>query len=79
VRVSIIHMCLSVRGALMNWNARQLGTIFRDENGKRVPWREAKVELMDHLVAGREVLPIGECDNFDWKKGCLGHEKEAAE
>jgi len=22
---------------------------------------------------GRKVIPLGECDNFDYQEGCLGH------
>jgi hypothetical protein len=36
--------------------------------------REAFNALCDELVKGRRVLPCGECDNFDFQKGCLGHQ-----
>jgi hypothetical protein len=29
--------------------------------------------FMDHLAEGHEVIPGSECDNFDFKTGCLGH------
>lgn len=29
---------------------------------------------MDKLAAGHEVIPVGDCDNFDFKEGCQGHE-----
>jgi hypothetical protein len=29
--------------------------------------------MYDELAKGHEVLPLGECDNFDFIKGCQGH------
>ncbi|HWQ32277.1 MAG TPA: hypothetical protein VNQ79_05285 [Blastocatellia bacterium] len=78
----IIHVCLSVRGALsLNRRefARQFRNVVKDENGRTLSPDEFRNRLMDELSKGREVLPIGECDNFDWKQGCRGHkESEAA-
>jgi hypothetical protein len=32
--------------------------------------------LMNELLKGHELIPFGECDNFDYKdKGCMGHTK----
>lgn len=66
------HLCLSVRGAL-NQPKRQLKGWLRDDDGKLLTPDEARNALMDELAKGREVLPIGECDNFDYKTGCRGH------
>lgn len=70
----IMHMCLSVRGAL-SWPKKQLARMFRvDGNGR---WRtadEARHALLEALATGHEVLPIGvPCEGFDRKKGCPGH------
>lgn len=43
-------------------------------------WILSADEMRDFLyqqkAMGREVLPLGDCDNFDYKKGCLGHLEE---
>ena len=36
--------------------------------------KEIREFLQSQLDIGREVLPMGNCDNFDYQKGCLGHE-----
>jgi len=45
-----------------------------DDDGKRLTAEEAKEYLLDELAKGHEVLPLGECTNFDWKTGCKGHD-----
>lgn len=75
-----IHMCLSVRGALrwgnrefrqaLKWTKKSDGTAFANIE-------ELREELMDQLAQGHEVIPYGECDNFDPKTGCKGHEEKA--
>lgn len=68
----IVHMCLSVRGAL-NWPRRRLKGMFRDtETGRVLTPLEAREELLDHLSLGHEVIPMCQCPDFDFKKGCAG-------
>jgi hypothetical protein len=72
----IMHMCLSVRGALnwplreqkqaLKWCKREGGAPFRDV-------QELRSALMDELAQGHEVIPMTACDNFDFKTGCRGH------
>lgn len=72
----IIHLSLDVRGGMAN--ARDLvGHIAVDGKTLRtVP--EIRNFLQGMLDQGYEKIPMAECDNFDCKKGCLGHfyEKE---
>ena len=68
-----VHVCLDIRGALMNWSARDFATCFRHDDGRKMTAREAKNILMDELALGHEVIPCGPCDNFDYKTGCRGH------
>ncbi len=73
-----MHFCLSVRGALRSKD-RQLKVMFKDkETGRYVSAGKARDILMDHLAAGREVLPLGKCEGFDFKEGCPGHEQPEA-
>ena len=72
------HMCISVRGILRRTDRdlkRFLGACTKDDG---TPYRnidELKNELYDHLSQGHEVIPMGKCDNFDYKTGCRGHEE----
>lgn len=72
-----IHFAQSVRGAIeltidVHEEALEL---FKEEDGKSYKniylLRDA---LYDQLAQGHEMIKTGECDNWDWKKGCLGHE-----
>ncbi len=73
-----LHMCLSVRGALMNWTAKDFRTLFTRSDGRRATDAEAKSYLLDELAKGHEVIPMGEpCEGFDYSGGgCPGHPQE---
>lgn len=72
------HMCLSVRGALMNWSDRQMAGVFTHDDGRPMSTREAKEMLMDELAKGHNVIPCGPvCEGFDYSGGgCQGHEEK---
>ncbi len=73
-----IHVCLSVRGAL-NWTKAEMKRMAPSitVDGKKLRTAdEVKNFLLDELSKGHEVLPFGDCDNFDWKTGCKGHENK---
>lgn len=70
----IRHMALNIDGAIKNakmWkgcitvDGRVLNTV-----------EEVREFFREQKAMGRELLPIGKCDNFDYKKGCLGHLEE---
>lgn len=68
----IIHVCLDIRGALRNrdgWKA------VSSSDGKKVTKVEAREWLMDRLAEGKRVLPMGECEGFNYQTGCPGHEE----
>lgn len=67
------HMSQSIRSAL--WN--QALDHFTHEDGRPMTKREAFNELIERLKAGEERIPVGECDHFDPKLGCLGHPAES--
>ena len=71
MRKKLIHCCLSIEGGIAN--AKELrGCITVD--GKRLDTvQEARAFLRDQLALGRRVLPMGDCDNFDYQTGCKGH------
>lgn len=73
-----VHLCQSIRGPLTKWTPRdwKKATKWMTKNdGSTFTPYELKQEFLNLLAAGNEVIPIGECDNFDPKKGCLGHRK----
>ncbi len=72
----ITHLCLSVRGALA-WSKSQMKRMASSiaVDGKQLKTaEEVRNFLLDQLAQGHEMIPFGECDNFDWKTGCRGHE-----
>jgi hypothetical protein len=48
--------------------------VFSNDDGTVMTTREAKKALEDELAQGHEIVPSQGCNNFDWKKGCLGHD-----
>lgn len=71
------HMCLNVRGFLRNQRfPRGYRGVFRHDDGRIMTPDEARNHLFDELARGHELIPIGDCDNFDHSTngGCRGHE-----
>ena len=69
----IRHMSICIRGVL-NWKPNKLQLLFEGDKGEKLSVDEIKKYLYDKISEGFEYLPISEeCDNFDPKKGCLGH------
>ena len=56
-----IHCCLDIKGCI-TVDGRTLMTA-----------NEVKSFLREQLAMGRRVLPLGDCDNFDYQTGCKGH------
>lgn len=49
-------------------------------DGKSVSSLDEMTDFFYQQIAmGRKYLPIGECDNFDYEKGCRGHLEEVNE
>jgi len=72
------HLCTCVRGVL-NWSDKELlkmykGCITTAEGKVLQTVAEIRNAFYDELTKGHEVIPMTECDNFDFKKGCQGHE-----
>ena len=71
----IVHMCLDIRGFLLNHTRkRDFEHMFRHDDGRLMSADEAKAELLNHLAMGRKVLPFGDCEGFSYETGCPGHE-----
>lgn len=67
-----MHPSLEITGGIKN--AKMLaGNITVD--GKILKTAvQVREYLQGQLALGRRVLPCCDCDNFDYQKGCLGHE-----
>lgn len=75
------HGRLNVRGFIRN-NRYPDGYrgVFRHDDGRSMTPDEAHDALLDELKKGREVIPLGECDNFDYAGGgCQGHPEAIGE
>jgi len=73
----ILHMSLSLRGAL-NWPKKEFKNACKwitKKDGSSFTPGELREAFYDELAKGHEVIPIGECDDFDYKTGCRGHKQ----
>jgi hypothetical protein len=70
------HLCIDLRGALMNWEDRMWRKCVTADDGHTMSPQEVKMQFLDELAKGKKVIPMdSSCDNFDFQKGCLGHER----
>jgi len=74
-----IHMCINVRAQIekpLRLLEREWKGAITDDYGETLTrGYEIRAFWMDQLAQGREVVPFGEeCEGFDYKKGCPGHE-----
>ena len=70
---TLIHLSLDIKGSLRNPGILK-GVI--TYNGKKLNTeKEIKDFLQYQLSLGRKFLPMGDCDNFDYQTGCMGHEE----
>lgn len=69
------HMCMDIKGALNLIRKRKDNQkSFADhDDGRAMTYAELREFLYDALGEGKRVLPMGDCDNFDYQRGCRGH------
>lgn len=73
--MKIMHMCANIRGMLRNHSRKgSLKNVFTDDNGHKLSDEEAREYLYDCLSKGWKVIPMADCDNFDYQTGCKGHD-----
>ena len=73
----IIHMSLNIDGGIQN--ARLLKGCITVDGRVLNTVKEIRAFLYEQKAMGRKVLPMGDCDNFDYQTGCMGHQVEAEE
>lgn len=70
----IYHVSLDIRDAIKRTDKWLKGMFRSNETGELLTPDQARDYLMDQLSEGKDVLPCSkDCDNFDYKTGCLGH------
>lgn len=71
--MTVRHTCVSIEGILSSWNNRDIARLF----GRSVKdITEIKRVLIDYLINGIKVLPLGEkCEGWSDQTGCPGHEE----
>lgn len=76
--MAIYHIHLDVRGSLL-WDDKSWEeniSLFSNEKNEPITVFDAKNFLMDELSKNHQVIPIGNCRNFDFEHGCQGHEDD---
>lgn len=73
----IIHLSLDIDGGIQN--ARLLKGCITVDGRVLNTVKEIRAFLYEQKAMGRKVLPMGDCDNFDYQKGCIGHQVEDEE
>ncbi len=74
-----VHVCQSVTGPLMHWTKRDWQNATKwitKPDGSSFTADELKAAFIEELAKGHKVIPMCECDNFDYETGCRGHEGE---
>ena len=71
-----VHLCMDVRNFLKRSEfPKGFERLFKHRDGRSMSPDEARDALFDELSKGHDFIPLGECDNFDYKSGCQGHEE----
>lgn len=73
----IFHMSLNIDGGIQN--ARLLKGCITVDGRVLNTVKEIRAFLYEQKAMGRKVLPMGDCDNFDYQTGCMGHQVEVEE
>lgn len=69
------HMTWNIAGALKK-SDKHLDGLMQYDDGRFLSGKEAREYLQGCLVKGWRVLPLGDCEGFDYDKGCPGHTNE---
>ena len=72
----ILHMCMSIDGAILN--AKTLKGCITVDGYTLQTVKEIRDFMKGELAKGRRVLPMCKCSNFCYQTGCKGHEKPEA-
>ena len=70
-----VHMKMDINGCLMR-SDNEIDGIMTDNSGNELSAPEIRKRLKECLGKGWKYIPVGECDNFDYQTGCMGHNYE---
>jgi hypothetical protein len=70
---AVRHRSLDVAGALKHTPDNNKKSWATDDDGRPLTNSEFRAALLEEAFKGRRVIPIGECDDFDYQTGCRGH------
>lgn len=69
----IRHMSLNIEGALRFYGKKSMRGLIKEDNGAEWTDKMVRDYLKKCLSEGKKLLPIGDCDLFDYQTGCPGH------
>lgn len=70
-----VHIMIDVNDMLKRSIYDSMSGFFTKEDGSNCTHNEAIEYLEQCRDEGKRVIPLGECDNFDYQTGCRGHVK----
>lgn len=65
------HLHLDIEGGIRN--AATLKGVITVDGKTLMTVKEIRAFLREQLALGHKVLPMDDCDNFDYQTGCRGH------
>jgi hypothetical protein len=71
----IRHMSCNIAGLIRNTGKKSMKG-FMSDDGREMSNKEVRAYLQDCLNKGYKVIPLGNCEGFDYQTGCPGHLKE---
>lgn len=74
---TLLHLQISLRGALINWQDREWRNCVKNDQGRTLSPQEVKAYFLDCLSEGKKLIPMDpSCEGFDYQTGCPGHRIE---
>lgn len=67
------HMCMNIEGALRNYGKKSMAGLITEDSGAEWTDKMVRNYLQECLAKGYRVIPMGDCEGFDYQKGCPGH------
>jgi hypothetical protein len=65
-------MSVNIEGLLRNCKRRKI-TFMMHDDGSKMTDTEARLYLAEAQAMGWRLLPMQDCDGFDYQNGCPGH------
>lgn len=72
----IKHVYIDMQRALEQETYKQLAGCIVVDGYTLKKASQVKRFFEQEIESGRKLLPMGECDNFDYQLGCKGHEEK---